>query len=257
MPALPPATTPVFRHATGLVDGWRAIGRTPSEAMFRAAFMATSRLGLPADEAATAMLQLLCESFEVLHNIAQAPPAAQGPLPPSADPADCRQQTPASATCATRQLLGVNNICRLKRAAQCYLITFNHSQVCIGPMQASARPQVLQSEPSNGVMRLASGCIASLGHPGASLRLLVYSTLVHIATVAVQNWIQLPVKRPISMNRACASKQSSALQGVSRLRCHLHLLMQLVPGHVGAMSSMHASALRAHACSVVAKFHSV
>jgi hypothetical protein len=51
-------------HA-GLVDGWRAVGRMPSEAMFRAAFMATSRLGLPADEAAAAMLQLLRESFEV------------------------------------------------------------------------------------------------------------------------------------------------------------------------------------------------
>ena len=56
---------PLPCFAAGLVDGWRAVGRTPSEAMFRAAFMATSRLGLPPDEAAAAMLQLLRESFEV------------------------------------------------------------------------------------------------------------------------------------------------------------------------------------------------
>lgn len=65
VPPLLPVSAAVVRHATGLVDGWRATGRTPSEAMFRAAFMATSRLGLPPDQAAAAMLQLLRESFEV------------------------------------------------------------------------------------------------------------------------------------------------------------------------------------------------
>lgn len=61
--------------------------------MFRAAFMATSRLGLPADEAATAMLQLLRESFEVG---ARLSPAAHSLQLFSAGPENPHSQAAAS-----------------------------------------------------------------------------------------------------------------------------------------------------------------
>ena len=59
-----PMTAAPCAH-TGLVDGWRAAGRAPSEPMFRAAFMSTTRLKLQSREAAAAMLSLMRESFEV------------------------------------------------------------------------------------------------------------------------------------------------------------------------------------------------
>jgi hypothetical protein len=47
------------------MDGWQASGGVPSQAMFRAASLATSRLQLPRHQVATAMLQLLRETVEV------------------------------------------------------------------------------------------------------------------------------------------------------------------------------------------------
>jgi hypothetical protein len=130
--------------------------------MFRAAFMATTRLELRSREAAAAMLSLMRECFEVrLARLARLPllrDLAQGigrqPCTPVLEPSSdsCWRILAVAAggsiACCTMQLPRPLNV--FKTGAQ-----------------------VLVSQPSNGIMRLASGCIAALGHPGAALRMLV------------------------------------------------------------------------------------
>lgn len=131
-PGCLPMTAAPCAH-TGLVDGWRAAGRAPSEPMFRAAFMSTTRLDLRSREAAAALLSLMRESLEVRTHAA---------------PCYVQMQMPGG--------LVKGSLARPR---------LNYS-VYMGA-------QVLVSQPSNGILRLASGCIAALGHPGAALRMLV------------------------------------------------------------------------------------